>query len=228
MTIPIMRAHSTEQMISKAEQLLAEDELGVRKMLQQTDETIQTATATLSTLISQSEQIRRCQDDVDRVGDATRAAEREMRSIESISGQILNTVLPSSQAPVMTTAKVAKQLTKEEKKKEKSRQKQEKKLKNEADKQFKKRGSEPQAVYRPREIKVLSLEAQKNQQQIEDGIDELSHRLAALKHQAVAMGDELDRQAPALMALSETTEEQRLRLRRDIETLNAITQKKIG
>merc|ERR1711943_73804 len=82
---------------------------------------------TLEMLDRQGEQIRRVQDDLDAIDVNQDRMEREMRSIESVGGQLLNYVTPGTVKARNTNAKVDKEDAKERKKRDKLRAKEEKK-----------------------------------------------------------------------------------------------------
>lgn len=182
---------SSDQIIQEAEKYAYESEAAVQRMLQTSDATVQVGAGMLQELHRQGEILARAQYDVDRVQDIQKPAQKELRSIRSVPGQLFNAVAPEANNKVHDTgAKVKKKQRKIDAKAAK------KVAKAEC------RRSISSAAELPSEVKVLSPAAQAAFVNTDAGLDTLSERLSSLKVMAREMGHELDRQEPQLIALA--------------------------
>jgi len=117
----------TKQMINEAESTAKESKVAVKRMLGVAEQTQQLGTEINSRLDDQTEQIKRVQQDIDRVHYNLDRADKELKTIGSVFGQLANAVHAKKPKDPKTNDKIDKELQKDNLKKEKEAKKNKKK-----------------------------------------------------------------------------------------------------
>jgi len=204
----------TKKLVLQAEKTAADSHAAMKRMIRLTDETQQVANGTLARLDEQGEQIRRMQDDVDTMEQNFDKADRELKTIGSLWGQIGNSMSSYKQKDRETNAKIDKVQGKEITKRDKARTKEEKKEEKKQKKLLKKRKGVQPSQELPAEISVLSPQAQSQVRETDQMLDALGSAVANLKGAAIRMGDEVGTQNQRLDVLNQSIENSDMRMRR--------------
>jgi hypothetical protein len=189
----------TQQMIEAGQRYASENHAAMQRILQTTSAAKEIGTNICARLSEQEDVIYRAQDSVDIMTENHLRMQREMRSIESVQGQLLNMVTPSTVKATNSGAKAEKEALKIEKKNKKLQKKVEK-LKKKDEKKIAKL---PNNL--PSEIDVLGPEAKQQIEETDDMLDMVSNDMLILKKMAIDMGDSLNRQNVALDTLNKTS-----------------------
>jgi len=208
-------SEETKQMIMEAESVARESKLAMSRILKVTEDTQQVAANTLEKLDQQTEQIKRIQDDIDKVEFNLDRADRELRTIGSVFGQVANAFTPNKLG--IKNRKGTEKMDKVQVKDKKNKDKKRKKDKNKKDKEDKKTkkllGNYNPNGNIPKEIGVLSEDAQQDVKDVDDGLNHVGNALTNLKGMAMKMGDEIEDQNKRLEKINKDQEHADLRIR---------------
>jgi len=201
----------TKAMLAEAEDINKQSKESAQRALQKIKETEELAIATTDKLKQQGEQLKRTADGNDMVEDNLNLAERELKTIGSLFGQIENAIFKHKHKPSNTNAEVDAQLAKEAKEKEKHSKKEKGKKGTEHPHDH----NTTTSSNTPKEIQILSKEAQQDYKETEDTLDEIGKAATNLKSIAQGMGSEIDEQNKRLDIINEKIEKNNLRIRAD-------------
>jgi len=199
----------TKAMIAEAEHINKESKDTALRALQKIKETEELGIATNDKLKKQGEQIKRIADESDKIESNLNLAERELKTIGSLFGQIENAIFHHVPKVHNTNAEFDAELEKEK----------QKKLHHDAQKAHDTHhdthhtGDAPSNT--PKEISILSKSAQADYEETEGAINEIFKVSKNLKNIAENMGEEIDEQNKRLDKVSDKIEENVLRIRAD-------------
>jgi len=111
----------TKKMIYEAESTAKESKIAVKRMLNVAEQTQQMGTETSTRLDEQTEQIKRVQQDIDRMHYNLDRADTELKTIGSVFGQLANAIHTKKPKDLRTNEKIDIALTKDNVKKEKEK-----------------------------------------------------------------------------------------------------------
>lgn len=195
-------SEKTKEQIREAEALAKSSKETMQRVLSRAEETRKVAAGTLETLGQQGEQIRRIQASQDRIHTNTDTANRHIRSIESVGGQLQNALTSDTPTRYDSNAKLDKR---------------EKEMRLQAahgkeDKKAKKVTLKGKKEELPEELGILSKEAQQDVRDTDRMLDTLQGSLSDLKLMALNMGAEVAVQNERLDALNRSSTDNRARL----------------
>jgi len=177
--------------------------------------TKEVATVTMDKLHTQGEQIQRVQGNIDTMSNHFDKADHEMKSINSVWGQLGNSITGYKQKEYNTNTKVQE---KEDKKRAKFDKEMEKGKKVQAkedkkkEKELAKRGVGASNNVLPEELGILSKQTQTEVLETNQMLDEIGSHLGDLKTMALEMGNEIQVQNDRLDVLKTSVDKTDARL----------------
>jgi len=208
-------SEETKQMLMEAQTVARDSKLTMRRILKVTEDTQQVASSTLEKLDQHTDQMKRIQDDLDRVEFNLDRGERQLRTIGSVFGQVANALTPNTLG--LKNRKGTEKMDKSQIKITKNKEKKRKKDKNKKDKEAKKTkkllGTYNPNGNLPKEISVLSEEAQQDVKDVDEDLNQVGDALTNLKSMAVKMTDEIDDQNKRLEKINKDQDHADMRIR---------------
>jgi NAD(P)-dependent dehydrogenase (short-subunit alcohol dehydrogenase family) len=202
------KEEETKQMIEAGQKYAFENREAMQRIVQMTHASKEIGGEICRQLADQEVKIERGQDNVDLIDENHDRMAREIRSIESIRGQLLNMITPSRVKARNSGVKAEKEAEKEAEKAAKKQKKKEAKEANKGNKGNKNKKNQKNQrddLQLPPEIEILGKEAKAQIEETDQMLDLVSNDMSTLKQMALDIGQSLDRQNIALEMMDRTT-----------------------